>query len=353
MMTLDVLRGRLRQCDDSSEPGAWPAAALGLLGAADCWRRTVPLPGGAAPDPRTLLETYEAVAWGSLTSALILTQHVAAAELLADGDNAALAQRLLPPCAGGSCLASVGISQLTTSRRFGRCALRAERRPDGFRLNGIMPWVTSAARAAIIVAGGELDDGTQLLAVVGSTARGLHIDPPLPLLALQASWTAQVRCDDVRITPDCLLRGPAPDVLRRRSPVKSLTVSVVGLGVAAAILHDLHGGVQDQPEFADLYCRTIEPRYQAVRARVWAAARTLGDPDADIPGSDIRAAVNDLLARLAPSLMIVAKGSGYVGGHRAQRLLREAAFFQVWSAPLPVRLESLRRVWRVQDDSAD
>ena len=92
----------------------------------------------------------------------------------------------------------------------------------------------------------------------------------------------------------------------------------------------------------------------AVRERVYAAAkgaveRKRGTAQAsgseEAEGTAIRVAVNELLVRLGASVMVVAKGSGYVRGSRAERLLREAAFFLVWSAPDAVRAGTLGAMW--------
>jgi hypothetical protein len=60
---------------------------------------------------------------------------------------------------------------------------------------------------------------------------------------------------------------------------------------------------------------------------------------------DIRVAVNDCVTRLAMTCLTLSKGSGYLSSHPVQRLVREAMFFLVWSAPTHVQLGTLRRIW--------
>ncbi|HEY3242010.1 MAG TPA: hypothetical protein VGM03_01550, partial [Phycisphaerae bacterium] len=71
-------------------------------------------------------------------------------------------------------------------------------------------------------------------------------------------------------------------------------------------------------------------------------ADRLSDPEFEIPGDEIRVAVNDLVVRLAMALLTISKGSGFLRGDAAQRLVREALFFLVWSAPQPVQLGTLQ-----------
>src|SRR5206468_2065203 len=90
--------------------------------------------------------------------------------------------------------ATVGVSQLTTSRRHGAQALRASKLADGYRLDGVMPWVTGAEMADVIVTGAVFEDGRQLLVALPTDRPGLDVRPPFPLAALQASCTSEVVC---------------------------------------------------------------------------------------------------------------------------------------------------------------
>jgi len=340
------LRARLREIDDRNDGQAWSEERIRALREARCFGNVIATDfGGNETPPLEQLETYHAVGAGSITASLILTQHDSACELLGHGDNRALAERLLPACASGEKLATVGISQLTTSRRHTGAAMQARRDGSDFILDGVMPWVTSVHHADVIVTGAVLDDGLQILACVPMDAPGLTPGEPMDLLALRSSWTSEVTCDGVRVTPDALLTGPAEKVLAIRAPVKPLKVSSVGLGLATAIHDELLELVGKLDGGADVVTAEITPAYLRVRERLSAAADQLDDPEAEVPSGEIRSDVNALLVRQAATLMIFVKGGGYLSSHPAQRLVREAMFFLVWSAPDPVRLGTLKRLW--------
>ena len=80
--------------------------------------------------------------------------------------------------------ATVGLSQLTTSRRLGTRPLTATRLDDGYRLDGAMPWVTGAEMADVIVTGAAGEEGAQLLVALPTDRPGLDVRPPFPLAAL-------------------------------------------------------------------------------------------------------------------------------------------------------------------------
>ncbi len=88
---------------------------------------------------------------GSMTAAFILSQHDAGVRRLAASIERPGAHAWLEMIAADEAFATVGISQLTTSRRHGTHALMAQALDDGYRLDGVMPWVTGAEMADVIV----------------------------------------------------------------------------------------------------------------------------------------------------------------------------------------------------------
>ncbi len=289
-----------------------------------------------------ILDGYRAVAGGSVAVALILTQRDSAVDLIARGSSRHL-HTLLPAHAAGQRCTSVGISQVTTSKGASRPKLRAAESADGFRLDGLMPWVSGAHACHEIVTAAVLDDGRQILAAVPADAAGVRIDPPMELLALEASGTCVVHCEAVEVSNDWIIKPPSEAALTGRAPVKGLTVTAVGLGLSDRIvlaLEDLRARTPDEiwDPVAPLIARQAELAAEFTRAVETVAKGT------PVESTPLRVRLNDLLTRLAVALVNVGKGSGYVRGQLPERLLREAMFFQVWSSPDPVRAATLQRI---------
>jgi len=55
----------------------------------------------------------------------------------------------------------------------------------------------------------------------------------------------------------------------------------------------------------------------------------------------LRVRANSLVLRSTQAALAAAKGAGYVVGHPAGRMAREALFFLVWSCPAPVMQANL------------
>lgn len=333
--------------DDNDRTCAWPESALAAAAEFGVWRWCIATEyGGLGVDSETLLRGYEALGRGHLAIALIVTQRDGAAQLIQACDNGELRSRVLPQYAAGTRFVSVGISQLTTSKAANnKPHMTAAANGDDYAITGKMPWVTAAARCDDIVTGAVLADGRQLLACVPTDIDGLTVNEPMSLMALESSLTTSVACDNAAVTADQLLRPVQQEVLRQRAPTKSLTVASVGIGFAGGLfdaIADFGRGAAD----VDEHVAQLRERYDELHSRLFDYAARLGDEDFDVPKAEIRAEINDLINRTAIACLTVAKGTGYLASHRAQRLVREAMFFNVWSAPDDVRRMTLGHLTR-------
>lgn len=322
--------------------GQWPERSLEHLNGIGAWTWIIPKAyGGTGLDAEPQLRAYEAVAEGCLSTLLILSQRDGACELIAQSENEALKEELLPRLARNEIMISVGISQLTTSHQTGKPALVAV--PDGedYLLKGFMPWVTAAEKCDFVVSGAVLPDGRQILAAVPVDLPGVQVDPAMNLMALESSRTSEVHCREVRLASRYLLAGPTEKALSRRSAVKVLVVAASGIGLARTMVQLVadHASKAQGPMVEQ--AEELAARFEAVRERFYKFAGKLNEPEADIPSTEIRVSVNDLLMRLAVATLVFSKGSGFIRQRDAQRLVREAMFFLVWSAPENVRVQTL------------
>lgn len=326
--------------------GDWPEKSVELIAAAGAWRWNLPAAYGGDPVPHgDLLRIYEAIAAGCVSTALISTQRDGAVELIAGSDNDALKSHWLPKLANGEIYTTVGISQLTTSKRGGgKTLMTATPDGDGYRLDGMMPWASGAERAQIIVTGAVLPDQNQILACVPTDRDGISVDEPDDLFVLTQSRTSCVRCKNFRVEPDEIIRGPMERALALRTPVKPLVTSACGIGVATSLIGIISGLPEPARSPFDDVVAPLVYRYRQIRTSIYEAADRLHDPKFEVPSTEIRVRVNELLMRLAITTLTLAKGSAFLSSRPAQRHVREAMFFLVWSATGQTQLETLTRL---------
>lgn len=340
---LDQISNRLKDLAEHYDcHSCWPQRSIDLIAQAGCWRWIIPEQwGGDQLGELELVQAYESVARGCLATALILTQRDGAVDLVARGENDALKEKLLPEYAHAHRFTSIGIAQLTTSKRGSKPQLTATPKGKDFILEGNMPWVTGAVNCDEIVTGAVLPDGKQLIASISAAAAGLVIDPPMRLMALEASCTCRVRCLEVRVTPEDVIRGPSDSGLSMRTPVKPLVTVSVGLGLAASICDGVDAlGDSVDPALRKTY-EPLREAYANLRNDVYTAAQALGKGQNDVDAQALRERVNTLNAQLGMTYLTISKGSGYAHPHPAERLMREAMFFLVWSIPTDVQAQTL------------
>jgi butyryl-CoA dehydrogenase len=327
---LSALAGAADQADGCAD---WPAASWQCLANAGVLGWSVPAEHGGAGWPATeLLDGYQQLAGACLTTAFILSQREGAVRRLVASANVELAARVLPGLARGELFATVGLSQLTTSRQHLTPALRATMDAGGFHLDGLIPWVTAADRADLLVIGATLADGQQVLLGLDPRQAGVTIEPPLDLMALVGSRTCQVRCAGVTLPRAALLAGPAEKIMSGKTGgVGGLETSSIALGHAGAAIDYLRQEAASRPDLV-----AIVEHFERVRDETHLRLHALA---VETPATEAVIAMRvdcTLLALQASQVALtVAKGAGFVAGHPAQRWARQALFFLVWSCPRP------------------
>jgi alkylation response protein AidB-like acyl-CoA dehydrogenase len=333
-LQLDEMFASLKQnAADANDQLVWPATSWQAMCHGGAVRWCIPTTfGGDGWGAEKLLDGYEHLASACLTSCFILSQRDAACRRLRDSENIALARELLPQLAAGRAFATVGLSQLTTSRQHVRPALTVRQQGDDFVLDGIMPWVTGAPRAEFFVTGGVLDDGRQILAVLPANLRGVTVGPPADLMALQGSLTAEVRCDHVRLERRWLLAGPVEKVMGPgRGGAGGLETSCLALGLTRAAVAYLEEEAVVRPELKPTVSRLDHAR-ALVRQKLHQAARSGCSAE---NAAALRGRANTLVLRATQAALTASKGAGFLRNHPAQRWVRQAMFFLVWSCPRP------------------
>jgi butyryl-CoA dehydrogenase len=330
------LIARLAEEDGRADDGrGWPNALWSAIeaGQATHWSLPAEHRGVACARP-LLVQRYAQLAGGSLTAVFVLSQHDAAVRRLIASPESTAAGHWLRAIGEGRAFTTVGISHLTTSRRLGAQPVKAVELAAGqYRLDGTIPWVTAAEQADLIVTGGVLDDGQQMLIALPADRPGVEVEPPFPLAALQASCTTEVALNGVRVAQSDLLAGPAFDIMSNPGAVGTagLETSALALGQARAALEALVALQPDRAELGEpleLLCEN----WQTYWGQLVAQAR--GDADAVAP-AQIRTQANSLVLRSTQAYLTARKGTGFLRTEPAQRWARQALFFLVWSCPRP------------------
>jgi alkylation response protein AidB-like acyl-CoA dehydrogenase len=330
---LDVLCGELVALASTLElPGAWPAEQLRRCGEAGVFEWFVPRKfGGQGWSEAAVVRGYLKLSAACLTTAFVIMQRSGAMSRIAASENAWAQQALLPDLLSGKSFATVGISHLTTSRQhLSQPVMRVTEKGDGFVLDGYSPWVTGGEHAEHVVIGGSYASPSQILVALPTKLPGVRIPRAPDLVALTASRTGSVFCDQVFVERKWLLAGPVPEVMKQGAGAKTggLQTSTLAIGLATAAVEFLEGETGKRKDLAIPMA--------ALRAELTSLTTdllSLADGQEACTASDLRARANSIVLRATQASLAAAKGAGFVAGHPAGRWCREALFFLVWSCP--------------------
>lgn len=316
----------------------WPAAAWDALKQAGVLGWNVPLEfGGADLDSVEMTYGYIRLAEACLTTTFVLTQFNAACQRINWSEDQELKTRVFHELVSGAKFATVGISHLTTSRQhLSKPTVVAEKTATGWLLDGFVPWVTGAVHADYIVTGGVCEDGTQILALVSTDLDGVEPQPPIEMLSMTGSQTGAVKLNQVTIPDENLIAGPVEKVMKRpdgQGGAGSLTTSALALGVARRTILKLEEEAKKRSDLLEIF-NPLHAECQGIFDEMFATLAT-GTLNGSV-SEKIRQQSNSLVLRASQALLAAVKGAGFVKGHPAERAIREAMFFLVWSCPQPV-----------------
>ena len=319
--------------------GAWPEERVRLCADAGVYRWFVSREsGGLGWSEAEITQAYLQLAAACLTTTFILTQQVSALRRVAGTQNDFLRQALLPKLVSGESIATVAISHLTTSRRhLVNPVLQAKRVDGGFTIDGYSPWCTGGCGSDWLVMGAEQENGEQILFAADKNLTGVTVQPGNQLMALSASQTGAINCDQVFIEEKFVISGPKPAVLTsgKGGGTGGLQTSTLAIGLATAATEFISNESKRREDLALTRDAFVE-QLATLKNNLLALATGVNPESLGCSAQELRVSANSFVLRATQAALVAAKGRGYVQGHPVERWCREAMFFLVWSCPQPV-----------------
>ena len=320
-----------RLAESADRVTQWPAASWQCLATIEGLQWTLPAPFGLGLQGPSLWEQLESVTAACTTTAFIWTQRESACRHILDKASAEVREELLAPLAEGTIFTTVGLAHLTTSRQHVSPPLVATQHNTGFVLDGVMPWVSAASQADYFVTGAVLaDNGLQILLILPRNSAGVTVGEPADLMALCGSMTTEVTCSHVHVEKKWLLAGPADKVLTLgHLGTGGLHTVCLAVGLSKAAIDFLVSEARQRPELSPII-EALEYRHSRVQDELYSIQSNAASPE---EVAMLRARANVLVLHSTQAALTASKGTGFRHPHPAQRWVRQALFFLVWSCP--------------------
>lgn len=334
--TADHVRDLVSAAADSVDAGRHPTtehlSTLAGLGLLDLGVDTVADPLDATADIRGSAELIALVAEECMSTAFSIWAHRMVLDYFARGarterNAAAYADLRLGLIAGSTAMAS-GMKALAGIEPLGVTGRIVD---DTLVVDGQVRWASNLVPGAVVVIPVQLDDDQRLIAWFRVGDDGVEVHPVDGLLALNATASASIRLDGVRIPLDAVLSWTFADTARAFRPTFLTLQSSFCIGIARRSVAE-SGRLIDRPGNDGLHGRFAEvERLLAEQEAAW--ERLIADVGSAPLVDFVRLRLeSSLLAGEATRLeAALAGGRGYLSSSDTARRFREAAFLPVQS----------------------
>ena len=330
--------------------GVYPEVFMRRLGELGGYRQgTSAELGGAGRGLGYTIRVMEEVSKTCLSTGFCVWCQTVCAWYVQNSANEYLKEQVLPEIISGAARAGTGLSNpMKHFAGIERIKLTATRRPEGYVLNGAIPWVSNVDDGGgsggqyFAVAAGDEDEDSYTMMIIPSGAEGLKMRNGGQFIALEGSNTWGWRFKDVPVPEEHVLASPAEEFVRRIRPGFVLTQSGIGLGLVKSCIELMKksnnradikkSGVNG---FLDDGVEELEAEYNKVRRGVYALADEIGCDGEDLRDDlfrdtvEARLQTSELSLRASQAAMLHAGAGGYLQHGAVERKLRESYFVAI------------------------
>ena len=345
---------------DAERAGRFPRELLRTLGKAGLLGLPYPAEHGGGGVPyQVYLQVLEELAAAWLTVALSVSVHTLACFPVAGYGSADLRDELLPGMLGGEMLGAYCLSEPQSGSDAAALSTRAGREVPGppatssgspdYVINGRKAWITHGGEADFYTVfartsgepgGPGRSRGISCLHVPAATA-GLTAAPAEHKMGMQASPTAQMIFDDVRVPGGFLIgaEGDGFPIALAALDAGRLGIAACSTGLAQAALDLAAGYARERRQFGRpviefeglaFLLADMATAVEAARSMYLMAARRKDD---GLPfgrqAAMAKLFASDTAMRVTTDAVQVLGGYGYVADFPAERYLREAKMLQI------------------------
>jgi alkylation response protein AidB-like acyl-CoA dehydrogenase len=296
--------------------------------------------GGPELDETSFRMFQESVARRSGSLAFLQTQHQSAVSMIAKWGSDELKQDYLPRMADEH-LVGIGFSQL---RRPGEPIMRAREVDGGYRLDGLVPWVTGHSFYQEFLIGAALPSGESVFGIVPFIDSEQHggaitFQGPMQLAAMESPQTMEATLTNWLLPADQVAFVKPAGWLANNDMINVTLQAWFALGCARAGLDIVH---QAYGHRGALF---IHEAWVALDEELGRCREKILENEEDLESRlRARAWAIDLAARCAHAGVVASSGAANSIHHAAQRVYREALVYTVSAQTRDIMEASLNRL---------
>ncbi|WP_413803683.1 acyl-CoA dehydrogenase family protein [Streptomyces iranensis] len=331
--------------DEHERAGTYPDGLFGLLGQAGLLGLPYPEEFGGGNQPyEVYLQVLEELAARWVAVAVAASVHSLAAFPLLSAGTTAQRQRWAEGILSGSLIGGYSLSEPQAGSDAAALTCRADKGPDGYRINGAKAWITHGGKAdfyALFARTGPGSDGISCFFAPGQ-ADGLTFGRPEEKMGMHAIPTTSAFWDDALLATDRLIGREGQGLKIAFSALESgrLGIAACATGLAQAALDAAVAYAHERTAFGrkiidhqglGFLLADMAAAVDSARATYLDAARRRdrGRPHSR-QASVAKLIATDAAMKVTTDAVQVFGGYGYTRDYPVERYMREAKIMQIF-----------------------
>lgn len=238
----------------------------------------------------------------------------------------------------GKVLAGTGMSNtIKHLSKIEKHLLQAEKTENGYRINGILPWVSNIGIDHVWAATAQISPKEFIMFIVRGNQEGVQLNNCPEFCALEGTNTFAVRLNNVHIQEDDLLADTQEfdQYIQSIKPGFILLQIGIGAGVVAGcinIMRESNALTQHVNQYLDISDLEAQSQLNNLLEQTAILAQQADNPTHNInilPILETRLKAAEATLSIAQSAALHAGAKGYLMRHAAQRRSREALFVAI------------------------
>ncbi|MEO1429051.1 MAG: cyclase family protein [Cyanobacteria bacterium J06632_19] len=279
--------------------------------------------------------------------AFLQTQHQSAAGILVAGNNPKLQQKYLPHMGSGEILLGVGFSHL---RRRGKPIITAYKVAGGYRINGVVPWITGFGLFQEFVVAATLGDGSAVFGIapfqnIQQAEKGeIRFTSPAQMAAMNSTNTVSATLDNWFLPEELVISIKPPGWIQDNDKKNLLKATFLAFGCAEAGLEVIQAEFNKKSlSFIKDAFISLEAELNRCRSAIIEAQQQQVEFEWKL---QLRAWAIDLTSRIAHAAVTASSGAANYSASAAQRVYRETLVFTVTGQSSAIMEATLARLTR-------
>lgn len=278
----------------------------------------------------------------------------ACAWYIQNSSNAQLKNRYLSDVLSAKKLAGTGLSNTVKSLSgLEKHKLSATPTATGYVINGSLPWVTNIGEKHIFAATAEVENGKHVMFILKGNQVGVTLSDAIKFCALNGTQTLSVRCRDAVIEREQILAQPAEfdaylDRIKSGFVILQLGMALGALKAAKDIILQSNQHIAELNGFLNYGLTEVQKSMDYIEAESQKLSTNLLDEAQFLPVLKLRLYASEAVLAAAQAAALHAGAFGYLAGHHAQRLSREAMFVAIISPSVKHLQKEIQRLESLQ-----